>query len=85
MFICHISLYLRKLLVAFIYYGFNGLDWSLLVKHLVIKDLVKQYNQELCISLIIYYGVIFNSEMNMDVTVRNTEWKITNNLIMCQF
>ena len=47
---------------------FNGLDWSLLVKHLVIKDihnswlycvpssrgLVKQYNQELCISLISY-------------------------------
>ena len=64
-----------------IYVQFNGLDWSLLVKHLVIKDihaecaecvntfgwrcesetrvpssrgLVKQYNQELCISLITF-------------------------------
>ena len=55
------------------YYQFNGLDWSLLVKHLEFEDkhnswlycftnrlklgLVKQYNQELCISSNKYYIV----------------------------
>ena len=55
-----ISLIQRGVIVNY----FNGLDSSLLVKHLVIKDgtrvpssrrLVKQYNKELSISLISHY------------------------------